>query len=166
MKQPRNAFTLLEAAITVFLIGVLSAIGYYYLNVSQLKKSHYKSSVQSHLNLIESMVFQCKSLSEQFPLDLNTSSLANDTLLQDLECNTSTPYAFDGGRNGFVPQAPDGFGAYRATESGTSFYIMTTADNNSTQDEALISLSESFTTTQATLEHNATSAIFKLYLSR
>lgn len=112
------------------------------------------------------MVFQCKSLSEQFPLDLNTSSLADDTLLRDLECNTSIPYAFDGGRNGFVPQAPDGFGAYRATQSGTSFYIMTTADNNSTQDKALISLAESFTTTQATLEHNATSAIFKLYLSR
>ncbi|MCL4431418.1 MAG: hypothetical protein M1300_03755 [Epsilonproteobacteria bacterium] len=84
----------------------------------------------------------------------------------ELECNTSTPYAFDGGRNGFVPIPPTGFTAYTATETGTTFYITTTAENNSTQDEALVSLALSYTSTQASLDHNATSATFKFYLSR
>ena len=91
---------------------------------------------------------------------------ASDTNLTALECNTSTPYQFDGGRNGFVPIPPVGFTAYTATETGTVFYITTTAENNSTQDEALIGLALNYTPTQATLDHNATSATFKFYLSR
>ncbi|MDP3300779.1 MAG: prepilin-type N-terminal cleavage/methylation domain-containing protein [Sulfuricurvum sp.] len=166
MKHSKKAFTLIEVTLTIFLVGVISALSYFYLNTDTLKRSQYKTAIQSHANLIEAMVFQCKNLSEQFPEDLNTTSLANNTLLTALECNTSTPYNLDGGRNGFVPVPPTGFSAYTATESGSTFYITTTAENNSTQDKALISLALNYTSTQATLDHNATSATFKFYLSR
>lgn len=161
----KKGFTLIEVVITIMLIGVMVSIGYYYFNLSTLSRIQYKSTLQSQFNLIESMVFQCKSLSEQMPMQIGGAP-AQDTALSGLECNTSTPYLFDGGRNGFVPIPPAGFTPYTATESGTVFYITTTADNNSTQDEALQKLQPLYTTTQATLDHNTTSAIFKFYLSR
>lgn len=164
--MPKKAFTLVELAITIFLAGLLGSLGYFYLNTSTIKRSQYKTAVQSHVNLLESMVFQCKGLSEQFPKELNTSSKASNTLLSELECNTSTPYSFDGGKNGFVPLPPTGFTPYRATESGSAFYIVTTAEKNSIQDEALQKLIVNYTSTQAVLEHNTTSATFKIYLSR
>lgn len=162
----RSAFTLVELAITIFLASLLGGIGYFYLNTSTLKRSQYKTALQSQINLVESMVFQCKGLSEQFPKELNTSSNATHTLLTELECNTSTPYAFDGGKNGFVPLPPTGFTPFKATESGSVFYVETTAEKNSIQDEALQKLILNYTSTQATLEHNTTSATFKFYLSR
>lgn len=161
----KNAFTLIELAITVFLAGLMGTLGYYYINTSYLKLSQYKATVQSQMNLIESMVFQCKSLSEQMPNQVGGAN-ALDTNLTDLECNTSTPYKFDGGRNGFVPVPPAGFTAYTATEVGTVFYISTTADNNSTQDEVFQKLALNYTSTQAELNHSATTATFKFYLSR
>lgn len=161
----KKAFSLVEVILTIFLVGVISAVGYFYLNTESLKRSQYKTAIQSQINLIESMVFQCKSLSEQMPNQAGGAN-ASDTNLTALECNTSTPYQFDGGRNGFVPVPPTGFTAYTATETGTAFYITTTAENNSTQDIALTSLVLNYTSTQATLEHNATSATFKFYLSR
>jgi len=161
----KKAFTLIEVALTVFLAGVISAVGYFYLNTDSLKRSKYKTAVQSQINLIESMVFQCKSLSEQMPNQIGGAN-ALDTNLSNLECNTSTPYVFDGGRNGFVPIPPVGFTAYTATETGTTFYISTTTDNNSTQDEALQRLALNYTSTQAELNHSATTATFKFYLSR
>jgi len=162
----KSAFTLIEVILTIFLVGLMSAlIGYFYINTSSLKRSEYKTTLQSQFNLIESMVFQCKSLSEQMPNQIGGADASN-TNLRSLECNTSTPYAFDGGRNGFVPIPPTGYTAYTATESGTIFYITTTADNNSTQDEALIKLSLNYTSTQAELTHDATTATFKFYLSR
>lgn len=162
----RSAFTQIEIAMTVFLAGLMGALTYYYINLSTLNRSQYKSALQSHFNLIESMVFQCKSLSEQFPKELDTSTNASNTLLTELECNTSIPYSLNGGRNGFIPLPPTGFTPYKATESGSIFFIATSADNNSTQDDALKSLILNYTPQQASLEHNATSAIFKFYLSR
>lgn len=161
-----KAFTLIELAVTIFLAGLLGSLGYFYLNTSNIQKLQYETTLQSHINLIEAMVFQCKELSEQFPKELNTSSDATDTLLTELECNTSTPYTLDGGKNGFVPLPPAGFTSYKATEVGNVFYIMTTTENNSTQDEALKSLILKYTSQQATLDHNASSAIFKFFLSR
>lgn len=165
MTVQQKAFTLIEVLLTIFLVGVISILGFYYLNTTHLKQAEYKTTLQSHFNLIESMVFQCKNLSEQMPKKIGGTN-ASDTNLSSLECNTSIPYNFDGGRNGFVPIPPAGFSPYTATESGTVFYIMTTADNNSTQDEALKSLILNYTSTQATLDHNVTSASFKFYLSR
>lgn len=162
----RKAFTLIEVIITIGLMAIMATLGYFYFDVSTLNQSQYKSQLQSQINLVESMVFQCKNLSEQFPKELNSSTNASNTLLSDLECNTTVPYAFNGGKNGFVPVPPTGFNAYRATETGTVFFIMTSADNNSTQDKTLKNLVLNYTTQQATLEHNATSAIFKFYLSR
>lgn len=162
----RNAFTQIEIALSVFLAGLMGALTYYYINLSSLNRSQYKSTLQSHFNLIESMVFQCKSLSEQFPKELDSSTNASNTLLTELECNTSIPYSLNGGRNGFIPLPPTGFTPYKATESGSIFFIATSADNNSTQDDALKNLILNYTPQQASLEHNATSAIFKFYLSR
>lgn len=161
----KQAFTLIEVLLTIFLVGVLSTIGYYYISTSSLKKSEYKTVLQAHFNLIESMVFQCKNLSEQMPNQVGGADALN-TNLNLLECNTSTPYTFNGGRNGFVPIPPAGFTAYTATESGTQFYITTTANNNTVQDEALTKLSLNYTATQAELTHDATTATFKFYLSR
>lgn len=161
----KKAFTLVELAMVVFLAGVMGAVGYYYISTTSLKRSQYKTTLQSQFNLIESMVFQCKSLSEQMPNQIGGAD-ANNTALTSLECNTSTPYTFNGGRNGFVPVPPTGYGAYTATESGTVFYILTTAENNSTQDKALQSLVLNYTSQQATLENNTTHAIFRFYLSR
>lgn len=163
----KKAFTQIEVAMTVFLAGLMGALTYYYVNVSTMNRLQYQSTLQSHFNLLESMVFQCKSLSEQFPKDLNATSMnASDTLITQLECNTSTPYSLNGGRNGFVPVPPNGFSAYKATESGNTFYIMTSADNNTTESKAFDKLILNYTSRQATLEHNVTSAIFKFYLSR
>jgi hypothetical protein len=162
----RNAFTLVEIAMTVFLVGVLGTISYYYLNLSKITQIQYKSTVQSHINLIESTVFQCKSLSEQFPKELDGSTNASNTLLSELECNTSTPYDLDGGRNGFVPLPPGALTPYRATESGSVFFISTSAENNSTEHEALRKLILGYTDTQAVLESNATDTTLKFYLSR
>ncbi|MDO9056441.1 MAG: hypothetical protein Q7U69_07805 [Sulfuricurvum sp.] len=162
----RSAFTQIEIALSVFLAGLMGALTYYYINLSSLNRSQYKSALQSHFNLIESMVFQCKSLSEQFPKELDSSTNASNTLLTELECNTSIPYSLNGGRNGFIPLPPTGFTPYKATESGSIFFIATSADNNSTQDDALKNLILNYTPQQASLEHNATSAIFKFYLSR
>lgn len=161
----KKAFTLLELSITVILTGLLATLGYYYVSTTSLKRSQYKTTLQSHFNLIESMVFQCKSLSEQMPNQVGGAD-AMDTNLTLLECNTSTPYLLNGGRNGFVPVPPTGFTAYTATEVGTAFYITTTADNNSTQDEALQKLAVNYTSIQAELNHSATTATFKFYLSR
>lgn len=161
-----KAFTLIEIALTILLAGVIGTLSYFYLDLSKMSRIQYKSTLQSQINLIESMVFQCKSLSEQFPKELNTSMNASDTLLTELECNTSTPYSFNGGKNGFIPVPPTNFTPYRATESGSEFYVMTSTDNDSPEDEALQKLVLNYTSTQATLEHNATSALFKFYLSR
>ena len=161
----KKAFTLIEVILTIFLVGVISTIGYYYISTSGLKEAEYKTVLQSQFNLIESMVFQCKSLSEQMPNQVGGAD-ALDTNLSNLECNTSTPYTFNGGRNGFVPVPPAGYTAYTATETGSTFYITTTADNNSTQDEAFKKLILNYTSTQAILDHNTTSATFKFYLSR
>jgi len=161
----KSGFTLIEVLLTIFLVGVISALMYFYINSTTLRKSGYKTTLQSQFNLIESMVFQCKSLSEQMPNQIGGANASN-TNLSLLECNTSTPYTFDGGRNGFVPVPPTGFTAYTATESGTLFYITTTADNNTTQDEALKSLALNYTSTQADLNHSATTATFNFYLSR
>lgn len=161
----KTAFTLIEVILTIFLVGVISVLSYSYLSPAGLNKYQYKTTLQSQINLIESMVFQCKNLSEQMPNQVGGAD-ALDTNLTLLECNTSTPYAFDGGRNGFVPIPPTGFTPYTATESGTTFYITTTAANNTTQDETLASLALNYTSTQAQLSHNATTATFKFYLSR
>lgn len=161
----KKAFTLIEVALTIFLVGLMGALGYSYISTSSLLRSQYKTTLESQVNLIESMVFQCKSLSNQMPMQVGGAA-ALDTNLSLLECNTSVPYAFDGGRNGFVPIPPTGFSPYHATESGSVFYISISADNNSTQDAALKKLAVNYTLTQATLDHNATSATFKFYLSR
>lgn len=161
----KKAFTLVEVIIAVFLMGVMVALGYSYLNMSTMSRSKYLSILQSHFNAIEAMTFQCKSLSEQMPNQVGGADAA-DTNLTLLECNTSTPYAFDGGRYGFVPVSPTGFTAYTATESGTAFYVATTADNNSTQDEALKKLILNYTSQQAELSHDGTTATFRFYLSR
>lgn len=161
----KKAFTLIELALAILLAGVMVTVGYYYLNLSSMRSSHYKSAILSDVNLIESMVFQCKSLSEQMPQQIGGAD-ALDTNLTQLECNTSTPYSFNGGKNGFVPVPPAGFTPFTATETGSIFYITTTADNNSTQDQALKDLIVNYTALQATLDHNTTSATFKFYLSR
>lgn len=161
----RQAFTIIEVAVAIFLAGLIGAVGYFYLNISYLKHSQYKTTLQSQINHIEAMVFQCKNLSEQMPNQSGGADALN-TPLETLECNTSTPYSFDGSRYSFVPIPPAGFTPYTATESGSDFFITTTTENNTTQDEALKSLIPLFTPTQANLNHNATHATFSFYLSR
>jgi prepilin-type N-terminal cleavage/methylation domain-containing protein len=161
----KKAFTLIEIIITILLVGIMAAAGYFYFDTSTMNRSKYISILQSQFNVIEAMTFQCKSLSEQMPNQVGGADAA-DTNLSLLECNTSTPYAINGGRYGFVPIPPTGFTSYTATESGTAFYISTTAENNSTQDEAFKKLILNYTAQQADLNHSATTATFRFYLSR
>lgn len=161
----KKAFTLIEIIITILLVGIMAALGYFYFNMSTMNRSKYISILQAQFNVIEAMTFQCKSLSEQMP-NQATGADAAETNLTLLECNTSTPYAFNGGKYGFVPVPPTGFTPYTATESGNVFYIATTAENNSTQDEAFKKLILNYTSQQADLNHTATTATFKFYLSR
>lgn len=161
----KKAFTLVEIIITILLLGIMAVLNYFYFDMSTMNRSKYMSILQSHFNAIEAMTFQCKSLSEQMPNQVGGANAA-DTNLTLLECNTSTPYAFNGGRYGFVPIPPTGFTAYTATETGSIFYVTTTAENNSTQDEAFRKLILNYTSQQAELNHSATTASFNFFLSR
>ena len=93
-------------------------------------------------------------------------ALASASLLDTLECNTSTPYALDGGKGSFIPPPLTDFSAYTATESGTEFYFSTTAVKDSRNDEVLQTLETAYSSNQYVLTHDATTAYLKFYLSR
>lgn len=161
----RKAFSLIELLITIALAGVMAMFTINFIDTTSLSKESIKTELQSHLNIITSAVFQCKELSNVMPIQ-SDGSPASSTLLNTLECNTSTVYQLDGGKGVFIPPALNGFTDYTATQSGTEFYITTTATINSRNDDVLQDLNSSYSANQYVLTYDATTAFLNFYISR
>ncbi|MCF6309142.1 MAG: prepilin-type N-terminal cleavage/methylation domain-containing protein [Sulfurimonas sp.] len=162
----RKAFSLIELLITVALAGAMAIFTLnYYIDTSTISKENIKTELQSHFNILSAAILQCKELSNAMPIN-NNLTLANNTLIKQLDCNTSTPYALDGGKGYFMPVIINGFTDYKATQNGTEFYISTTAKINSNNDEVLQDLNSSYSTNQYVLTHDATTAYLNFYISR
>ncbi|QOY51292.1 prepilin-type N-terminal cleavage/methylation domain-containing protein [Candidatus Sulfurimonas baltica] len=161
----RQAFSLLELLLAIALSGVMAYTASFYLDIDSISKQNIKTQFQSHLNIITSVILQCKEYSNVFPIQ-NNGSLASATLLSTLECNTSTPYLLDGGKGSFIPPALENFTQYRATQNGSEFYFTTTTAINSTSDEVLIDLNTTYSQNQYELTHDASTAYLNFYLSR
>ncbi len=161
----RQAFSLLELLIAIALSGVMAVFGSFYLDTLTISKENIKLELESHFNIITANILQCKDLTNSMPIQSN-GSLASDTLLNTLECNTTTPYILDGGRSGFIPPPLLNFTEYRATQDASEFYFSTTTTINSINDEALQELITNYSSNQYELTSDATTTILKFYLSR
>lgn len=161
----KKAFSLIELLLTITLAGVMVALSLNYLNISTLSKQNTKTEFQSHLNSISANILQCKELSNIMPIQGNGSAASN-TLLNTLECNTTTPYLIDGGKGSFVPSPLIGFTSYTATQTGNVFYFTTTVLVNSKNYEVLQELQSNYSTNQYELTNDGTIASLKFYLSR
>ena len=140
-------------------------LSFSYLNVSTLSKQNIKTELQSHFNIITATILQCKELSNAMPIQ-NDGSLASATLLNTLECNTSTPYLLDGGKGSFIPKPVNTFTAYTATQNASEFYFSTTTTINSYSDEVLQELQSNYSANQYELTYDASTAYLRFYLSR
>jgi type II secretory pathway pseudopilin PulG len=162
----RQAFSLLEIFIAIALSGVMAyTASFFYLDTASISKQNIKTQLQSHFNVITSVILQCKEYSNVFPIQ-SDGSLANNTILDTLECNTSTPYLLNGGKGSFIPPSLENFTTYRATQTASEFYFSTTTAIDSINDEVLKELNSTFSTNQYVLTHDATTAYLKFYLSR
>ena len=161
----RKAFSMIELLIAITLAGVMAIFAFGYMNIDTITKENIKTEFQSQLNLITATILQCKELSGAMPIDAN-GSLANNSILSSMECNTSTPYVLDGGHGGFIPTSMTGFSDYKATKSGTEFYISTSVDINSLNDEVLQELNSTYSINQYKLIYDTTTAYLNFYLSR
>ena len=160
----RKAFSILELLIAIALAGAMAIFTFNVIDINTITKDATKAELQSDLNLITSAVLQCKELSSMMPIE-NNGSIANDTNLSDLDCNTSTTYSLDGGRGYFMPTTLTGFTIYQATQNGDEFYISTTAEKDSKYDEILQELNTTYSTQQYVLTYTTT-ANLKFYISR
>lgn len=160
-----KGFTFFEAILAIALMGAIGLFGYSYLNSSTLYDIQSKSSLQTHIALLQSMILECKTLSEKMPKQSDGTD-TSATLISQTVCQTSPSYNLDGGRNTFVPKSPAGFDSYTATESGGAFYITLSAASNTRYAEMLTSLSKSYTATQATLHENGGKTFLDIYIQR
>ncbi len=161
----RKAFSLIELLITVALAGAMAIFSFNFIDSTTLSKESIKTELQSHLNLISSAIFQCKELSNSMPIQ-SDASLANNTLLNTLDCNTSVPYKLDGGKGTFIPPPLNNFTAYTATQNGSEFYITTTTTINSRNDDVLKDLNSTYSAQQYVLTYDTSTAYLNFYISR
>jgi prepilin-type N-terminal cleavage/methylation domain-containing protein len=161
----RKAFSMIELLIAITLMGVMTALAFNYMNIETISKENIKTEFQAQLNLVTATILQCKELSGAMPIDSN-GSLANNTLLSSMDCNTTTPYALNGGHGGFIPSSMTGLSDFNATQNGSEFYISTSTDVNSRNYAALKDLNSTYSTQQYELTSNATTAYLNFYLSR
>lgn len=157
----KKAFSLLELLLAIALSGAMAYFAISYINYTTQSRQKIKTEFLNQLNLISASIFQCKILSNQFPVK-ETSALANDTLVSDLECNTTTPYDLDGGKNSFIPKTLSGFSPFRATQNANEFYFSTSTTVGTLQDEVLKELNSTFSANQ----YEYTNGSIKFYLSR
>ena len=104
----RKAFSLLELLISIALAGLMAYATSFYLDTASITKQNIKTQLQSHFNIITSVILQCKEYSNIYPIQ-SGGALASDTLLNTLECNTTAPYQLDGGKGSFIPIEPSNF---------------------------------------------------------
>ncbi len=136
-----------------------------YFDMNTLSKQNTKSQFQSHLSIITATILQCKELSNIMPIQAD-GSLADATLLDTLECNTSTPYELDGDRGAFIPEPLRGFTNYKATQNTSAFYFTTTTELNSNNYKVLQELKDIYSTKQYQLTDDGSTATLNFYLSR
>jgi prepilin-type N-terminal cleavage/methylation domain-containing protein len=160
----KKAFSLIELLLTIALSGVMVILSFNYLNTSTLSKQNTKTQFQSHLNIITATIFQCKELSDAMPIQ-SGGSLASDTFLDTLECNTSSPYSLDGEKGAFIPEPLTGFTNYTAKQIGNIFYFTTTTPLVSNNYEVLRELQSAYSTKQYELIDDGTTATLNFYLS-
>ncbi len=161
----RKAFSLLELFVAITLAGVMALFAFNYLNTKTLSKENIKLELQSHFNIITATILQCKEYSNIMPIQSDGSEASN-TLLNTLDCNTTTPYSLDGGKGSFIPPPLNNFTAYTATQNISEFYFSTTTTINSYNDEVLQELLSRYSINQYELTSDATTTTLKFYLSR
>lgn len=161
----RKAFSLFELFIVISLSGVMAILSFNYMNATTLTIESIKTQLDSHINLITASIFQCKEYSNTLPINTD-GSYANNSLLSSLECNTTTPYALDGGKGSFIPSPINGFSKYRATQNATEFYFSTDVLIDSTNDKALQELNSTYSPNQYELTYDETKAYLKFYILR
>lgn len=161
----RKAFSLIELFVTIALVGAITFVVTNLINTRYLSIESIKLEFKSHLNLITATILQCKEFSGTMPLQ-SDGSLANGTLLDSLECNTTTTYPLDGGKGSFIPTPLNLFTSYKATQSGDEFYFSTTTEIDSYQYDALAELNTTYSPNQYELTDDGTTASVKFYLSR
>ncbi len=161
----RRGFTFFEAILAIALIGVIGFFGYSYLNVSTLSMVQSKSQLQAHITLLQSMVLECKTLSESMPKQIGGTD-ATATPVDALECQTTPTYPIDGGRGVGIPKSPTGFDPYTATESGGSFWITLSAAEATPYADVLAQLKQEYTASQAQLRNESGKTFLDIYLLR
>ena len=161
----RNAFSLLEVFMTVALLGATTIFTVSLINTKYVAVESIKLELKSHINNITAIILQCKEYSGIMPVQ-SDGSLASDTLLDSLECNTTTPYPLDGGKGSFIPSPLHQFTSYKASQSGDEFYFSTSTRIGSYQYEALQELNSTYSSNQYELDVNSTDISLKFYLSR
>lgn len=137
----------------------------FYLDIDAISKQNIKTQLQSHFNIITSVILQCKEYSNIFPVQ-SDGSLASTTLISTLDCNTTPTYALDGGKGSFIPPALENFTEYTATENGSDFYFTTTTTTGSTNDDVLLELNSTYSANQYELTDDGTTTTLNFYLSR
>ena len=142
----------------------MASLSINYYNTSTISKQNIKSELQSHIQIIASTILQCKELSNIMPLQ-DDGSKADDTLLNTMECNTTTTYKLDGQRGGFIPKPLQNFTDYKATQSGDEFYFKTTTPLNTYNDDVLVELNSTYSDNQYELSDDGTDRTMKFYLS-
>ncbi len=160
----KHAFSLLELLLAIAFSGVMAWLLLNYTDFTTINKQNIKSTLQTHIQTISEAILQCKTLSSQYPLQTD-GSLAGDTAVAQLECNTTTPYPLDGGEGVFIPPAQNGFDTYSATQSGSAFYFSTAAALGSMQEEVLRDLNGSYSQNQYILSENGGKLELDFYLS-
>ena len=143
----------------------MALFAFNYLNTKTLSKENIKLELQSHFNIITATILQCKEYSNIMPIQSDGSEASN-TLLNTLDCNTTTPYSLDGGKGSFIPLPLNDFTDYTATQNASEFYFSTTTSINSYSDEVLQDLQNTYSSNQYELTSNATTTTLKFYLSR
>ncbi|MFK5937017.1 MAG: prepilin-type N-terminal cleavage/methylation domain-containing protein [Sulfurimonas sp.] len=161
----RKAFSLLELLIVIALSGVMAMLAFNYRDMETISQENIKLELQSHFNIITATILQCKEYSGIMPIQSNGSE-ASGTLLNTLDCNTTTPYALDGGKGSFMPLPLNNFTAYTATQTASEFYFSTTTTINSYNAKVLQELQATYSTNQYELTSDATTTTLKFYLSR
>ncbi len=136
-----------------------------YYDVFTISKQNIKTELQSHLNIITATILQCKELSNLMPLQTN-GSLADNTALNTLICDTIPQYKLDGEKNSFIPKPLTGFTTYTASQNANEFYFTTTTLVNSNNYKALQELQDRYSSNQYELRDDGTTVILNFYLSR
>jgi len=160
----KKAFSIIELIVAIILLGIMATLSINYYNTSTISKQSIKSQLQSHLEIITATVLQCKELSGIMPLQ-DDGSLADDTDLNTLECNTTTTYKIDGQRGGFIPKPLKDFTTYKATQTDNEFYFKTTTPLGSYNDDVLVELNSTYSSSQYELSDDGNDRTMKFYLS-